>query len=84
MKTTEKEKAVLKGILNSEYQDGEDPIDREVFTFSVNPPEGCDRTSMGGIIASLEKKGLIFVGEDEGDDTIAITAEGMKNYKEAN
>lgn len=79
---TNKERAVLESIADSEYHSGprddeQEIVDHAVYTFSVDPPEGCDRKSLPGIIASLVKKGLAWVDEYEGDETVAINKKGF-------
>jgi len=90
-KLTEKESNVLDKILNSEFQDsdGEDAIDRPVYSYSVS--EG---KSDNAILGSLQKKGLVKLSEvnlgkvnlgkkDVIEEMVAITKRGYDTLKES-
>ena len=78
---TEKELAVLKAIDMSEYGDN---IMDAIWTWSV--ADNMDRdiiandSSLGGIIASLTKKGFVWSCEDGEDSSIEFTEDGFNAY----
>lgn len=78
--TTDKERIVLRAIARSEYQSSdssdESIIGDHVWTFSVETPEVKGK-ALSGVISSLCQKGLVEVGESEGDDTIGLTRAGF-------
>jgi len=85
MKLTVKEIAMLSDIINSEYQDG-NPVDNHVWLDYV-----VDSKSRGGVLTSLQSKGLVSVNivpmsksdnrhNGISDSTIAITALGFTAY----
>jgi hypothetical protein len=81
---TDLEHRVLAGVAESDFQDGHDPEDcKLVWSFSVTDflPK---KTSAGGVIASLVKKGLLSHTPKSGDtdECIAFTALGAKVYRE--
>lgn len=57
---TEKEKHLLECILKSEYMDGDSPVNRSVWWFSVRHTLG---TGAGGVMASLVKKGFAGISK---------------------
>jgi hypothetical protein len=82
MKLTQNEVKALQAIVNSEYQDGGDPVGHDVWTQYCNP--FGNKKSQGGVYASLSQKGLIRVGGDydlgtgHGKmGTVCITREGL-------
>jgi hypothetical protein len=77
------ELAVLKAIDDSEY--GEALTDG-VWTFSVQDhmPAGVPARSLGGIVASLSKKGYAHACDCGRDAYIAMTNEGAAAYLAAN
>lgn len=80
MNITQKEAMVLDAILNSDYHDGSDPVMNPVWSFSCNPFDSI--TSLGGVMASLKKKGLADT-DDDGDDAVCfITVQGWKAINE--
>lgn len=83
---TSKEMALLKAIDDSEYGDSiMDPI----WTWSATDcieGEGITEASMGGIIASAGKKGLINIHLDKDEpenNCIAMTEAGWKAYTDS-
>jgi hypothetical protein len=83
MKVTAKEIEVLKAIANSEYQDGENPVDHDVWLDYI-----VDSKSRGGVLTSLMAKGLVraFITKEYIDShnkaigtlsTVAITQAGF-------
>jgi DNA-binding MarR family transcriptional regulator len=82
MNVTEKELAVLKSIINNDYQtfDIEDKnmINQPTWTF-VCEDSGVKGKSLSGVISSLSKKGLVesdYDGKNVSDSTILITEAG--------
>lgn len=81
MLTTNERKA-LQAIVDSEYQDGGDPIGHDVWTEYCNP--FTNKRTQSGVYASLSKKGFIRVGflEDVAGrnrmGTVCITEAGFK------
>ena len=78
MNITDKEYAVMKAIDNSEYGD---ELTDHIWSWSVWDNIDTDivtaATSVGGIVASLEKKGLVSTSLDSGDDaSLGLTEEG--------
>ena len=87
---TKKELAVLKAIDRSEYGD---QLTDTIWTFSIFynisdeeiRSEGITERSLGGIIASLNNKGLVrsHKGCEPNEDTVTITDAGAKVYIDA-
>lgn len=81
---TPKEKALLLAIITSEYQDGSNPVGNPVWLDYI-----VDSKSAGGVLTSLQAKGLVRVNlvsransdnykfNGITDSTIAITEAGM-------
>jgi hypothetical protein len=78
---TEKEQLALKGIINSDFQNGGDPVGHYVWSWSANPFPTQQLKSFGGVVASLEKKGLVKQTDTGEDACVAITQLGMDAYK---
>jgi len=79
-KTTPLEMEALRGICASDYQDGQDPINNLVWTWSANPWEGTpDARRFSGVMSSLVKKGLAGTenGDKRKDDCVWITQAGF-------
>ena len=79
MAITRKEYAMLLGIVNSEFQDGGNPVGKFMWSWSVTNNAGDEiksKRSAGGIVASLVKKGLALQDDDDDDACIAITQAG--------
>ncbi len=86
MKTylTEKERALLTEIVDSEYQDGGNPVDNPVWMDYI-----VNSKAKGGVLTSLQSKGLVRVNlisrtdsdnfkfSGITDSTIAITETGF-------
>lgn len=78
---TEKEIEGLIGIVESDYIDGEHPVDKWVWTWSANNFE--NQRTWAGIIVSLEKKGLAKADGNKGEDAcVTITEAGFNVLKE--
>ncbi len=78
MNITEKEMEVLKAIDSNEY--GDEMTDAK-WTWSVVGDLDMDKASIGGVVASLSKKGLIYADSVErhgNEATIALTDEGAE------
>ena len=67
MALTDLETRALLGIIDSDYRDGDHPVDAQVWTWSANPFPS-PRT-FSGVVASLTKKGFV-ISTDEGNDSI--------------
>jgi hypothetical protein len=85
MKTlTVNEIAVLKAIADSEYGKGEAST-ASIWTFSVwdniDRKVVPTRKSLGGIVASLNEKGLVSSYEAGKDSTVRLTDAGVVVYK---
>src|SRR5262245_52031716 len=84
---TQYEFAALEAIVKSEYQDGDNPVDHDVWTKYVNPFK--TKRVQSGIYASLSKKGFIRIGFLEDGNghnkmgTVAITQSGYDAYSSA-
>lgn len=84
-KITPKEFEMLKAIVESEYQDGNDVVNAPIwFDYIVNS------WSTGGVFTGLQAKGLVgsFKTEQRSspeitDSTIHITAAGLEAYTAA-
>ena len=83
---TPKETAVLRGLANSDYMGDYGAVkagpDHPVYSFSVtDATEGVEAASMGGVITSLTKKGLVE-GQGSGDDALVwFTPKGLDVWK---
>ena len=77
------ELAVLKALDDSEYGDA---LTDGVWTFSVQDhmPAGVPARSLGGIVASLTKKGCVVACDHGRDAYIAMTNAGAQAYLAAN
>lgn len=82
---TKNEMKALKAIVESEYQNGGNPVDHDVWTEYCNP-FGSKRT-FSGVMSSLSKKGYVYISDmDMGTGlgkmgTVAITQAGFNAYK---
>lgn len=77
---TANELKVLVAIAASEYQDGLDRasvVGHHVWTMYVAEGAGLTARSLGGVVASLKKKGLAQIGENDGNEIIALTHSGF-------
>ncbi len=77
MNLTKNEIAVLTAIDSSEYGDS---LQDTVWTFTIAQNSSLTPRSIPGIVASLLKKGLVHVGESDGEKTIGITDGGVAAY----
>jgi hypothetical protein len=78
MKVTANELLVLEAILNSEYQNSDQPDElagNPVWTSHVNPFKS--KPTFSGVVSSLCKKGLIGSQKDIEGDIIWLTQEGV-------
>lgn len=86
---TEQQAIVLQLIAESEYHDGEDPVEHETWTEVVmDYYEGTDKAFLG-VLVSLSNVGMVRTTRGSGnrtqsgyDGTVAITAKGMEALKE--
>ena len=82
MNVTESEFAVLRGIDKSDFGD---VLNSGAWTFDVAEKSGVNGKSLSGVSSSLVTKGLVFVGDAEGngkarDLYIGMTREGFETY----
>ncbi len=78
-KLTQIEAQALRGILASDYMDGdtgENAIDRPVWTWSANPFK--DKKTFSGAMSSLVKKGFAWADDQGRDSVVGITRAGME------
>jgi len=82
---TDKETAALRAIASSEFMGDYGDVlagpDYPVYSFSVTDGAGLTPASMGGIIASLTKKGLVDGQDDGGDALVWFTPKGLDVWK---
>lgn len=76
---TNNERAVLKIISEDEFNDG-DPS-KAVWSYGLRVPEGMNRKSMGGVFASLQKKGLIATGDKGRDAWVQLLPPALELLK---
>jgi hypothetical protein len=78
MKLTDNERMALQGIVDSDFIDGEHPVDKWVWSFSANPWDGDPKESrkFAGTLVSLIKKGLAKQDGEGRDACVAITQAG--------
>jgi hypothetical protein len=85
MKITDKEHAVIHGIIHSEYNSSAPDDSDDVWSWSVayNCKPAVVKTSVPGVIASLVKKGLAVCSQNEvrKDDCVRLTDRGVGAYK---
>lgn len=91
MKMTNLERQAVKGIIDSDYQDGENQSLEQgfswhpVWSWSANPGGETFGGTAGGrrfgaVIGSLVKKGFAEASGDGNEATITLTEEGFKIY----
>jgi hypothetical protein len=79
MKLSKNECRAIEGIVSSEY--GEGAINRWVWAWSANP--FSSKKSFAGVVASLNKKGLVKSMDEGKDASIMLLEEGWLAYKAA-
>lgn len=75
------ESQVLSAILNSDYQDGEDPVNHRVWYLEESDVD-MKLGQLSGAISSCVKKDYVGVHKEGNDSTIWITQKGFNIYKE--
>ena len=83
-KLTTIEAQALRGILASDYMDGdtgEDAIDRPVWTWSANPFP--NKGTFSGAMSSLVQKGFAWSDDRGRDSCVGITRAGMEALLES-
>lgn len=77
------ENALLANIINSEYQDGGDPVGHDVWSSGDFLTGGkITASNIAGVMASLVKKGFVEVSQySRTETTVALTAKGMEAYQ---
>ena len=78
---TDNERRALEAIINSEYQDGGNPVGNDVWTQYCNP--FANKKTQSGVYASLSKKGFIKVDDMDGMGTVCITQAGFDTWQAA-
>jgi hypothetical protein len=78
-KLTTKEIEALKGIVDSDFRDGNHPVGRAVWTWSANPFPS--KRTFSGVVASLNSKGFTSSTDEGEDSTIVMTAAGWEALK---
>jgi hypothetical protein len=76
MNLTMKERAVLLAIADSEYRMGGVEENEPVWTFDCGGGV-VSAAGMGGVFASLQKKGLIILDGQGKESTVVFTAAGI-------
>lgn len=78
MKLTDNERMALQGIVDSDYHDGQHPVDNWVWSFSANPWNHDTKESrkFAGTLSSLLKKGLAKQDGEGKDACVTITQAG--------
>ncbi len=77
MKITPKGMRALKGIRDSEFHDGQNPVGNPVWSWSCNPFSGDEEKSFGGVVKTLIKHGLVKSDGGFGDEAcLTLTQAG--------
>lgn len=81
-KITATEREALQGIVDSDFHDGQDPVDNWVWSFSANPwNDTRESRKFAGALVSLIKKGLAKQDGEKDEACVAITQAGMEALK---
>jgi hypothetical protein len=74
------ERQAIQGIIDSDFRDGNHPVDHLVWTWSANPFP--NKRTFAGAIASLVTKGFIKTDATFGahDDCLTLTQAGYDAY----
>ncbi len=81
MTITPQEFYVLRAICDSDFHDGQNPVDNWVWSWSANPWDGtADSRKFAGVLVSLIKKGLAKQDGDGWEACVTITAEGFRVF----
>jgi hypothetical protein len=75
MNLTNLERQGLQGIVKSDFQDGNPPVDNPVWTFSANPFKS--KRTFSGVMSSLVQKGLAGSQDDGPEHVVWITEAGL-------
>lgn len=74
---TAKEIEGLKGIVDSDYRDGDHPVGKMVWDWSANPFKS--KRTFSGVMSSLNAKGFAHSSEyDKNEGVIEMTAAGWE------
>jgi hypothetical protein len=71
---TPNEFKALQGVYDSDYRDGNSPVDHPVWSWSANP--FASKKTFGGVVASLVKKGLVDQGGVGEEAVVSMTQAG--------
>lgn len=72
---TSKELKALKGIIGSEYHDGQHPVGNPVWSWSCNPFDSL--RTFSGAVSSLCKKGLVKADGYSKNSCLTLTQAGF-------
>lgn len=75
IKMTKLEKEVLRAVLESDYQDKQDPVGHPVWYLEENDVN-MKKGQLSGAISSCVKKGFVEVVQEDKDSTITLTKLG--------
>lgn len=76
---TDLERQALQGIFDSDFRDGDHPVDKAVWTWSANP--FASKKTFSGVVSSLVKKGYVWSTDEGEDSVIAMTQAGYDAWK---
>jgi hypothetical protein len=82
MTITKLELEALEGIYNSDFRDGNNPVNCPVWSWSANPFGSKPR--FAGAVSSLVKKGLAKTSGQGEDACVAMTAAGWDELRKSN
>ena len=81
MKYTDLEKKVIEQIGNFlNYETLEENLNDNATAFWFSEIEGIEKKRLRGVVSSLEKKGLIYQDDVNGDPMFMVTSTGLKEY----
>lgn len=86
MEITSAEKNVLQNIAENNFADGQEPEEKPwIWSDCIedNGPNDIASSSVGGIVSSLVKKGLVDTSESGTPNAgVCLTDAGVKKYRE--
>jgi hypothetical protein len=76
------ERRAIQGIIDSDFRDGNHPVDHLVWTWSANPFPNNNKRTFASAIASLVRKGYVKTDAAFGhrDDCLTLTQAGYDAY----
>ena len=75
---TPNEFKALQGIYDSDYRDGDNPVNHPVWSWSANPFKS--KKTFGGVVASLSKKGFVDQSDSGKDAVVSMTQAGFEAW----